>query len=167
MVTSDNHSNLLGQFLSYEENGVLWIQKQGPQIYIDLHYIMFQIKRWQNRRWPTRQWQCSRSPSPRLLFRQHELSLKSRIKQKAFLLSPLLFRQPHLPSKLKRKQKTFLKLLLLIRQRHLLLKQRIRLKAYLPHFSLRVGKLIHIKVILVGATSPPILLAEQMGCILT
>ncbi len=28
MRTSDKHSNLLGQFLSYEENEVLWIRTQ-------------------------------------------------------------------------------------------------------------------------------------------
>ena len=29
MLTSDKHSNLLGQFLSYEENEVLWIRTLG------------------------------------------------------------------------------------------------------------------------------------------
>jgi len=29
-LTSDKHSNLLGQFLSYEENEVLWIRTLEP-----------------------------------------------------------------------------------------------------------------------------------------
>ncbi len=29
-LISDKHSNLLGQFLSYEENEVLWMRTQGP-----------------------------------------------------------------------------------------------------------------------------------------
>ncbi len=30
MLTNDKHSNLLGQFLSYEENEVLWIRTLEP-----------------------------------------------------------------------------------------------------------------------------------------
>ncbi len=54
-LTSDKHSNLLGQFLSYEENEVLWIctqnstafNKSGHKLsFVSVHFIQYQWLYW-------------------------------------------------------------------------------------------------------------------------
>ncbi len=41
-LTRDKQSNLLGQFLSYEKNEVLWIHTQGPCSQLFIFFITYE-----------------------------------------------------------------------------------------------------------------------------
>ena len=42
MLTSDKHSNLLGQFLGYKENEVLWIRTQVPYSQHSIFFVTYE-----------------------------------------------------------------------------------------------------------------------------
>ncbi len=44
MLTSDKHSNLLDQFLSYEENEVLWIRTLKKVVMMSVTALAFEAK---------------------------------------------------------------------------------------------------------------------------